>query len=96
MMVKLSNYYTKDKIYKSRTKLKEKTFQNKTIYFNEDLPKLTSELFFKTRKLANEFNLKAVWTYNGQIFVKEKDRSTPLIIRNEEKLQEYERFLKLR
>ena len=95
IIVKFSNRHAKDCIYKARTKLKGEHFNNQTVYFNEDLPHKTQELFFKTRKLAKDNRLKAAWTYNGQIYIKKGEKDTPVHIADNEKLEEYGLYLEL-
>lgn len=55
--------------------------ERRNIYFNEDLPKPTRDLFKKARELKKR-NYKYVWCKNGQIFVRRDEGDEAVKINN--------------
>ena len=77
------------------TKLKDINYDNQRIFINEDLTKEQQDLFHKTRRMAKQNNVKSVWTFNGAIYIKEDEATSPTIIADELKLEQYSTFLSL-
>jgi hypothetical protein len=64
------------------------TQQNETIYINENLPKETRSLLYKTRQLKKKYDFKFIWTKDGIIKLRKHETSKIHTITNEEQLNE--------
>ena len=64
VIVKFTNYHTRDQIYKSRKKLRN--VQSDAIYIHESLTKIRTDLFWKVKTKFRE-KLEALWTQDGRI-----------------------------
>ena len=72
MIVKFKSYHAKDKVVKSRSKLKGK----KGFYINEDLTLFSLDLLRKARLAKHVYH---AWAADGKIFVKLHDESIQLV-----------------
>lgn len=60
--------------------------ESRNIYFNEDLPKATRDLYKKARELKGK-NYKYVWCKNGQIFVRKDEGDEAVKINSVEQIK---------
>ena len=77
----------KDITHNNKNKYTEQQ-NNETIYINENLPKETRTLLYKTRQLKKDHNFKYVWTTNGIIQLRKNKTTKTYTITNEEQLNE--------
>lgn len=82
ILVRFTERSTRDMRIKKRVSLK-----SEGIYVNENLTRTLKNLFWNTKKMAREKNYKFVWVRNEKIFVKEKDGSPVIRIKNENDFQ---------
>ena len=68
IIVKLSTYRARERLFKSRSKLKDSEFRG--VYINEDLTKMRGELLYEARKCVKAGKLKGAWSTDGRILVK--------------------------
>ena len=71
LIVRFTSYLLRDRVYRSRIKLKLEKSTNQ-IYFNNDLTTTRSEIFRKARQLKKSRAIIDCWTWDGQIMVKDK------------------------
>lgn len=72
ILVKFTRYNLKRKIMKSRWELK-KNSSSKDIFINEDLTKRRQSLYTKARQLYKEKLVNKTWTWDGKIFISDKN-----------------------
>ena len=68
IIVRFTNRKARENVFAARRQL-----QNTRIYINEDLTKVTAELFKHTRKLAKDKNIHSTWTRGGTVYVRVSD-----------------------
>ena len=86
--VKFHSQIMRDKLYNARKQLQTKEITTKSlglsddvkIYINEVLDEKQHELFFKARKRRKELNYRYIWTYHGNIYMKQDSTSDILKI----------------
>jgi hypothetical protein len=80
VIIRFTNRRIRDAVYRAKKLLKTAT---KPIFISEHLTKMSSELFYESRKLLREKKIHSTWTHNGQVFVKVSANSTakPLLIK---------------
>lgn len=66
-IIKLTSYQARDRIYKSRSKLRHST---KEIYINEDLTQRRAALLWKIRGLKKSKRIIDGWSYDGKVSIK--------------------------
>ena len=74
IIVRFTNYYSRNRLYKNRKKLRRANFEDliegaHKIYINENLTALRSQLFKKVREKKGSQNWR-IWTLDGTIYVK--------------------------
>ena len=79
ILVELSSHWEKRKFYAARTKLKN-TDDYSRIFFNEDLDKNSSELFYKGRQAKKQAKIKSIWTYGCQVFFTKLGSEQPILL----------------
>lgn len=67
-MVRFTSRKARDAVYAARRHLKSNAVP---IYINEDLTKLTAELFHEARKLVKQKILNSAWTTAGGAYIRE-------------------------
>jgi hypothetical protein len=86
IIVKFTSYRWKLEIMRCKSNLKglhAKTF------FNDDLTKAKSDLFFQARTLKRDDKIFGCWTWDGKIFIRETEDSPPTLIRDKDELRAY-------
>lgn len=68
IIVKLSTYRARERLYKNRSKLKDSEFRG--VFINEDLTKLRGEILYEARKCVKAGSLKGAWSADGRILIK--------------------------
>lgn len=68
--------------------------QDRKLYLNDDMTVYKRQLFQKARELKSRFNCRAVYTSNGNIFLKKSDGDRPVKIKTEQDLRDMENSLK--
>ena len=63
IIVKLSTFRVRQKLYEARKKLKDNGFEG--VFINEDLTKFRNTLLFKARKLFKEIRILGAWSSTG-------------------------------
>ena len=79
ILVELSSNWEKRKLYAARTKLKNTTDYSQ-VFFNEDLDKNSSELFYKARQAKKLHKIKSIWTYGCQVFFTNLGSEQPILL----------------
>ena len=79
VLVELSSNWEKRKLYAARTKLKNTTDYSQ-VFFNEDLDKNSSELFYKARQAKKMHKIKSIWTYGCQVFFTNLGSELPILL----------------
>jgi len=67
-IVRFTSRKARDAVYAARRHLKNNVVP---IYINEDLTKLTAELFHEARKLVKQKILNSAWTTAGTVYIRE-------------------------
>ena len=72
IIVKFSTYRARANFYRKRASLKgNKDFPN--VFINESLTATRSKLFKLARKLVKDNRITQCWTYDGQVYLKDKN-----------------------
>ncbi|MCG8048797.1 MAG: hypothetical protein N0E48_24860 [Candidatus Thiodiazotropha endolucinida] len=71
IIVKLSTFRVRQRLFKSRTSLKTNGYAG--VFMNEDLTKFRSGLMFTGRKLVKEKRILGAWSSNGTILFKDNE-----------------------
>ena len=71
IIVKLSTYRARERLFKNRLKLKNSELNG--TFINEDLTKARSELLYQARQRVRSKLLLGAWSSDGRIFVKGLD-----------------------
>ena len=83
ILVELTSNWEKRKLYAARSKLKD---HDKTalhdVYFNEDLDKSSSELYYKARLAKRQHKIKSVWTFGCQVYFSKLGSEQPILLSN--------------
>ena len=69
IIVKISSYRTRRKLYEARTKTRDRGYRG--VYINEDLTKSRSKLLLKARKMVKNKLVKSAWSSDGNILVRD-------------------------
>ena len=67
VILKLTSYRTRERIYKSRAKLRHSACQ---VYVNEDLTKPRASLLWAARQEKKKGKIQDVWSYDGKVSIK--------------------------
>jgi len=75
ILVQFTNYYIRDKLYRSRTKLHRANVGNfingaNRVFTNDNLIALRSKLFKKVRDKNEDHSNWRTWTLDGKIYIK--------------------------
>lgn len=87
IIVKLSTFRAREKLYKARRQLKDTGHAG--VYINEDLTKFRSGLLYSGRKLVKARRIWGAWSSNGTILLKDNDNVVHRIVKPED-LMPYE------
>ena len=68
--------------------------EEENVYISESLTRYKKRLFGDVNKLKKNIKWKHIWTQNGRIFLKEAERSKPVVIDSHEDLTDFERTLR--
>jgi len=68
--------------------------EEENVYISESLTRYKKRLFGDVNKLKQKIKWKHIWTQNGRIFLKEAERSKPVVIDSHEDLTDFERTLR--
>ena len=76
--MKFTSYNSRSKLINKRKQLRETEDEDlKRIFLNEDLTKRRSEILFEARNLRRANKLKAAYSSDGKVLVRDKkDKST--------------------
>ena len=85
ILLTLTTYKKKLEIVRAKKKLKD---LNEQIYINESLTQKQGELFAAARSLVKKKSLKAAWTRDGKVYVRQKEDSPPVFIAKKDELNE--------
>ena len=66
-------------MYAARTKLVD-TDMYSNVFFNEDLDKNSSELYYKGRQAKKQAKIKSIWTYGCQVFFTKLGSEQPILL----------------
>ena len=66
-----------------------KNLKGTRIYVNEQLTPKNAALFKKARDLRKHGNIESTWTYNGKVFLKKSQSTSPKEIKLEEDLRPF-------
>ena len=81
ILLELSSNWEKRKLYAARTKLKNHSKSSlNSVFFNEDLDKSSSELYYKARQAKKSNKIKSVWTYGCQVFFTNLGSEQPILL----------------
>ena len=103
IIVKFTRRDTRNAFYANRRKLINKKTNElpwlgleneENIYVSESLTRYKKRLFGDVNKLKKRHRWKHIWTQNGRIFLKEAERSKPIVIDTHEDLADFERSLR--
>lgn len=98
VIVKFTQRKTRNKFYEKRKNLAKKKAKdlpnldlasNTDIYISESLTPKRKKLFSEVNKTKKRFKWKFIWTYNGKIFMKQKEGSRTYSFENIEDLGEF-------
>ena len=79
ILLELSSNWEKRKLYAARTKLKNHSNTSlKSVFFNEDLDKSSSELYYKARQAKKQAKIKSVWTFGCQVYFTKLGSEQPI------------------
>ena len=82
IIVKLSTFRSREKLYRARRQLKDTGHAG--VYINEDLTKFRSGLLYNGRKLAKARRIWGAWSSNGTILIKDNDSIVHRIVKPED------------
>ena len=82
ILVQLSSFWDRKTLYAARNRLKRNE-ATKNIYFNEDLDKVQSSLYYHGRQAKKQGLIKSVWTYGGQVFISQHGQTAPIALTSE-------------
>ena len=87
ILLELSSNWEKRKMHEARSKLKnhDKT-SLQSVYFNEDLDKSSSELYYKARMAKKQRKIKSVWTFGCQVYFTLLGTEQPILLNNASQL----------
>ena len=87
ILLELSSNWEKRKMHAARSKLKnhDKT-SLQSVYFNEDLDKSSSELYYKARMAKKQRKIKSVWTFGCQVYFTLLGTEQPILLNNANQL----------
>ena len=87
ILLELSSNWEKRKMHAARSKLKnhDKT-SLQSVYFNEDLDKSSSELYYKARMAKKQRKIKSVWTFGCQVYFTLLGTEQPILLNNASQL----------
>lgn len=89
IIVKFSTYRSRQKMYSQRKALREHTDPNlRSVFINEDLTAKRSELLYEARRLMRSSKIKAAYSSDGKVFIRDNADSRR-IIQNKDALAEY-------
>ena len=71
IIIKFSTYRARQKLYKSRTLLKDRGHRG--VYINEDLTKHRNDLLYKARQCVKSHSIKSAWSHDGIILIKDNN-----------------------
>ena len=99
IIVKFTRRKTRNKVYENRRKLYKKramdlpgleTNSGSQVFITESLTPKRKKFFGEINKVKKSLRWKYIWTYNGRIFIKEKENSKSYSFGNEEDLAKFE------
>ena len=79
ILVELASHWEKRKLYAARTKLVNTDLYS-NVFFNEDLDKNSSELYYKGRQAKKQAKIKSIWTYGCQVFFTKLGSEQPILL----------------
>lgn len=79
IIVKLSTFRSREKLYRARRQLKDTGHAG--VYINEDLTKFRSSLLYTGRKLVKARRILGAWSTNGTILIKDNDNIVHRIVK---------------
>ena len=97
MMIKFNNSSARENLYNARKNFNKKAVttstlgfrgSSKNIYINEVLSKTQQKLFFLARKKKVELKWRYVWTYRGQVFMRQTKETDAIKIASTECLSQ--------
>ena len=83
IIVKFTSYRARQRLFAVRKYLRKST-KYKHVYINEDITSRRSKLLYNARKLVHEKRLRAAYTSDGKIFIKDNDGKKHLITSQEQ------------
>ena len=84
MIAKFTSRETRNLVYSCRRNMPR---DDRPVYINEDLTQPRSKLFFTARRMKKSEKIIATWTQDGNIFIKVKDSSEPVLIKTHVELR---------
>lgn len=87
ILVNFSKFETRQQLLRSKSQLRNA--DGRPIYINENLTKVRRKLLYEARKLMKKKLVYKVWTYHGNVYVKETSYGAPIMI---SKASDLERF----
>ena len=87
ILLELSSNWEKRKMHAARSKLKNhENTSLQSVYFNEDLDKNSSELYYKARMAKKQKMIKSVWTYGCQVYFTKSGSEQPILLTDSRQL----------
>jgi len=80
VIVRFSNRFTRDSVYRARRKLFGRGSTGNDVYINEHLTKQNDELFLRCRQLKKQRKIYSTWTWHGISYVKRSETSRAIKI----------------
>jgi len=95
IMAKFHDADLRDKVYSARKLFVKKSINTTTlgfntesnIYINEVLSKAQQSLFYMARKKKKDLHWRYVWTFHGQVYMRETNNSEPIKVVSDETLR---------
>ena len=92
IIVRFISRDVRNKVFSNRKLIRsadmKKFFINgiENLYVNENLTKFRKKLFWSAKQKAKSNGFRFYWTANGNVFARRSEKSTPILIRNEDDL----------
>ena len=90
IIVKFPTYRIREKVFRSRKKLKDAGDEGKHIRINEDLTAKRSSLSYRARQLKRNKLIQDTWTQDGRVLVKDNEGRIGSVSSEEELKQDFD------
>lgn len=87
LLVKFTNYASRDRVIRSRKNLKQHNSDpacQTPLFVSEDLTRLRAHLAYKARLLKKAGKIRDTWTWDGKVYIQNRHRQVTIITREKE------------